>query len=634
MIGRNCFLIRKFLIIHLALLCSQMLSAQPAEKIVITEADQLPRVSYPFEGKAVDLVNDSDQLSPYLEELGKEITNQLQKYDIRDESTLKAYMQTLRTLDFLNGNLDGALEKIISIREMQDKPADKLTSGLIVEALISVLKEAEERNSEETSDRFEQVFGELLNPLHWELVQDSIEQMNGTFQFLTRNLYLGSLENQMQVTIDENQELTLGDVQSLASIALMMDHVLPFAPQIVSVSGSYIEANRVVKEDIWERRNVDLSGEGGLSPVVIAIWDSGVDMEIFKTTGQSWLNTGESLDSQDNDENGWVDDLHGIAWDKHANPERSLLYPLTRDEEEIYPKNRAYSKGLSDLQAAIDSDEAKEIKKIISNLSQDDYKPFFESLSLFGNYMHGTHVAGIAAEGNPAARILSARLTFGHEMIPDKPTLELAIRESESMLSTVQYFRAAGVRVVNMSWGGNQLVIEAALEANGVGDNPEQRAKIARVLFDIGYDSLVEAMAGAPEILFIAAAGNSDVDVDFTKDIPASIDLPNVMVVGAVDQAGDETSFTSYGKNVKAHASGFEVDSYVPGGTRMKFSGTSMAAPNVANLAGKLLAIKPDLSPLEVKQLIELSVDKSEDGRRFLVNPLRAISMLRLKPSK
>lgn len=86
---------------------------------------------------------------------------------------------------------------------MQDKPADKLTSGLIVEALISVL--TEERTSEEASDRFEQVFGEFLNPLPWELVQDSIEQMNGTFQFLTRNLYLGSLENQMQVTIDENK---------------------------------------------------------------------------------------------------------------------------------------------------------------------------------------------------------------------------------------------------------------------------------------------------------------------------------------------------------------------------------------------------------------------------------------------
>lgn len=274
------------------------------------------------------------------------------------------------------------------------------------------------------------------------------------------------------------------------------------------------------------------------------------------------------------------------------------------------------------------------MQNIISSLRKDDYRLFFETLSFFGNYMHGTHVVGIVAAGNPATRILPVRLTFGHEMIQDEPTLDETIRGAENMMATVEYFKAAGVRVVNVSWGGNQQGIEVALEANGVGDNPEQRAKIARVIFDIGYDGLIEALASAPDILFISAAGNSDVDVDFTKEIPTSIDLPNVLVVGAVDQVGEETQFTSYGENVRAHASGFEVESYVPGGTRLNFSGTSMAAPNVTNLAGKLLAIEPKLSPTDVKQLIQLSVDKSDDGRRFLINPQQAVSMLRLRPEK
>ena len=39
-----------------------------------------------------------------------------------------------------------------------------------------------------------------------------------------------------------------------------------------------------------------------------------------------------------------------------------------------------------------------------------------------------------------------------------------------------------------------------------------------------------------------------------------------------------------------------------------------------------------ELSPAEVKQLIQLSLDESEDGRRYLINPQRAVSMLRLKP--
>lgn len=602
--------------------------------MVISEADQLPRIAYPFEGKAAELLDDQTQLNPFLEKLKAEIEGQLEKFDIQDDATLKSYFQTLRTLDFLEGDYESALKRILEIRGMQDKPADRLTSGLIVEAVIRVLQG--EGNSEDVTNEtaFEKVFKELVESLPWDVVQDSIEQTHGTFQFLTKNLYLGSIENQMQVTVDENKELALSDVQGLASIKLMVDHVLPFAPEIVSVTGAYINANRVVKEDIWSARDVDLSEREGLTPVLIGIWDSGVDTDIFRETGQLWTNPSESLDGIDNDENGWVDDLHGISWDLESQPDKTILYPLTDDDQESYPKNRDFSKGLSDLQAAIDSEEAVETRKIISGLSSEDYKPFFESLSLFGNYMHGTHVAGIAAAGNPAARIQSARLTFGHKMVPEEPTLEEAIRSAESTQATVDYFKATGVRIVNMSWGGSQAGIEEALEANGVGDTPDQRAKIARVLFEIGYDALVSAMASAPEILFITAAGNSDEDVDFNKIIPSSIDLPNVMVVGAVDQAGEETSFTSYGKNVRAHASGFEVDSYVPGGIRMKFSGTSMAAPNVANLAGKLLAIAPELSPQEVKQLIHLGVDQSSDGRRFLINPKRSIKMLELRVKK
>jgi len=137
----------------------------------------------------------------------------------------------------------------------------------------------------------------------------------------------------------------------------------------------------------------------------------------------------------------------------------------------------------------------------------------------------------------------------------------------------------------------------------------------------------------APDILFIPAAGNSDQDVDFNRVIPSSIDLPNVLVVGAVDQAGDETDFTSYGKNIRAHANGFEVESYVPGGRRLALSGTSMSAPNVTNLAAKLLAIDPSLTPAQVVSLIQLGIETSPDGRRFLIHPKRSIALLQLRNS-
>ncbi len=110
--------------------------------------------------------------------------------------------------------------------------------------------------------------------------------------------------------------------------------------------------------------------------------------------------------------------------------------------------------------------------------------------------------------------------------------------------------------------------------------------------------------------------------------MPASLRLPNLIAVGAVDQAGEETSFTSYGDTVVLHADGFEVESYVPGGRRMKFSGTSMASPNVANLAAKLIALDPALTPEETIALMKRGATTSANGRLHVINPKATVAML------
>ena len=60
---------------------------------------------------------------------------------------------------------------------------------------------------------------------------------------------------------------------------------------------------------------------------------------------------------------------------------------------------------------------------------------------------------------------------------------------------------------------------------------------MAAEIFNRLMDGMQVAMASAPGILFVPAAGNSDDDVGFTVDMPAAIDLPNVLSVGAVDSS-------------------------------------------------------------------------------------------------
>ena len=89
------------------------------------------------------------------------------------------------------------------------------------------------------------------------------------------------------------------------------------------------------------------------------------------------------------------------------------------------------------------------------------------------------------------------------------------------------------------------------------------------------------------------------------------------------------TGFTSFGGTVTVYSNGFELDSYVPGGRRLKLSGTSMSSPNVANLAAKLIAKDPTLTPHDVIQLIEDGADDfGSDAPMLVINPKKSLELL------
>jgi subtilisin family serine protease len=418
-----------------------------------------------------------------------------------------------------------------------------------------------------------------------------------------------------------------GDVaDTLVNVRVMFDRLLPVKDSAIAALGGYIDANRVEKPDIWQDRYVDLDPAASGAPVTVAIWDSGTDTALFQ--GRLFVNPEEKLDGEDTDGNGWVDDVHGIGHTLHGDRTPDLLIPLSAEQRDRYPEMKSMVKGLTDMQAAIDSPEATALKRRLSELEPDQVKPFIEQIGLFGNYAHGTHVAGIAAEGNPFIRVLVARITFDYRMIPEPPTVEQTKKDAQAARDTIEYFKASGVRVVNMSWGGSLSSYERALELNGIGESAEERLEMAKEMFEIFNTALYEAIKGAPEILFVTSAGNSDNDAEFDLMYPSSYELPNMLTVGAVDQAGEETSFTTFGENVDLHANGFEVVSYVPGGDRMPMSGTSMSSPNVVNLAAKVLAKNPDLSVTDLRRVLIEGADRMDEGRRVLINPRATLSSL------
>ncbi|GDX99790.1 hypothetical protein LBMAG48_21940 [Phycisphaerae bacterium] len=608
-------------------------AAKQLAKKPVSSVMDLPRYTYKIEGKASEFLLTGEPFAKFVSEVKKNTQTTLDEYDITDKTTLKGLLGLQQAIAIFEGRTDDALAITPKLRELEDKEGVKLMQGEALAARVAAKKTA---GADEAAyiEAFKKELEKRIGALPWEKVREEVKQTRSTAQIISKDLILGQVQAGLDPVVASNKGEVTGDtVTGLVRMRVMIDHQLPLMPAMAEVYGSMIDKNekKVTVEDKWTPNLVTLGSGDKATPVVIAVWDSGVDTAIFAPKSQLWTNAKEIAgNGKDDDGNGYIDDVNGIAYDLQANYTPMLLHSVTemKSDKALVTK---HMKGMMDSQSAIDSPEAQEMRTYVSSLKPEQVQGFLEDLGLYGNYSHGTHVAGIATEGNPFARILTARLTFDYKTIAQiTPSIEQAKKDAAAAEATIAYFKKAGVRVVNMSWGGGVKDIEATLEQKGAGGSTEERAKLARELFNIGKTSLENAMKNAPEILFVAAAGNSDNDNEFAEMIPSGLNVPNMVTVGAIDSSGKPTDFTTFGKNVVLYANGFEVDSYVPGGERMKFSGTSMASPNVANLAGKIVALNPKLSPTEIVEAMKRTGDPLEGHEgRIIINPKRAIGVLR-----
>ena len=578
----------------------------------IDKAADMPRFSYKVEGKLEDLVRDEKAFGRFAAEVKRDNQSVLDGYEIADKAAHRDLLTVQAQIDFLEGRYAEAARRAEEIRALEEKPADKLVSGMAIRTMVA----AQSKVGNTTSEAYRQEVGRLvaaeLAKFPYPVVANDIKSFKSSAEIIGESLLLGGVRDRLQPVVDKAGGMLSSDfAPAIVRTRFGLVTRLPLKQTLIDTYGTYLAANKVEKPDIWAARDVELPKGQKYTPVRIAVWDSGVDAPIFKDRV--------------------VKDGAGkplfLAFDVYENPSKSELMPIPADLRGRIPAMKSRMKGLSDLQSNVDSPEASEVKGVLSQLKREEFKGVIEELGLAGNYSHGTHVAGIAMAGNPYARLVNARLEFGYKLLPDPcPSRELAEKNAKNAKAYVDFFRKNGVRVVNMSWGGTVKSVENELELCNIGKTPEERKKTAREYFDLQKKALKDAFASAPEILFVAAAGNANADSTFEEAIPADIVLSNLLTVGAVDKAGDEAPFTSYGPTVKAHANGYQVESYLPGGERVAFSGTSMASPQVTGLAAKMLAVNPKLKPAEIIAIIGKTVEKTADGRRFLVHPAKAVA--------
>lgn len=581
--------------------------APPAgARTVVTAADQLPRRTMTLDRLPSEyLAGPREPLLALAGELEARLKDDLARYDIQDAATQRAYQGQLLTLAQFRGDWAAVPALVERMRALQDKPGPRATTGML--ALLLAEQRSAGRDAAWVRAEVERRYGAL----NWAEAGDTIKGNKGQFELMNPAVMQGAFQQQVDVMArNMNNVVPEGLVGSIVGARVQLEQIVPLKAEIVAGLQAVVDrqaSTAVARPDVWTPRQFSIPASARASEVGVGIWDSGVDLSLFRPTAG-----------------------RGIAFDRDARPSKDLLRPLG-EAAPRWPQLQQLVKGSMDLRSGLDTEDARRLKQTVAALKPEQVKAFQEDLGLAGLYTHGTHVAGIAVDGNPFARVFAATELWEHRSEPVLPDEARAQRVAENYRRTVQAFKDQKLRVVNMSWRYSAGAYEAMLAWHNAGGTPEQRKQLAQKLFAIERDALREAIASAPEILFVAGSGNEDNSADFESYIPAGLQLPNLLTVGAVDRAGQETSFSTFGKTVVLHANGFEVESLLPGGARVRFSGTSMASPQVANLAAKLIALNPSLTVAQVRDAILQGAERQ--GRVNLIHPRRSAELLGLKPA-
>lgn len=197
---------------------------------------------------------------------------------------------------------------------------------------------------------------------------------------------------------------------------------------------------------------------------------------------------------------------------------------------------------------------------------------------------HGTHVAGIIAAEQ------TGNINDSKGVAPQSTILPISFIDStgsgyiSNALRALDYAGSRNANVINASWGGGgcSTILQQKIEALKTQD-----------------------------VVFVAASGNSGVNIDHFYEYPAALNLPNQITVGSIDPNDGISYFSNYGF-VAVHllAPGASILSTYPGGNYKSMSGTSMATPFVTGAVAILKGARPHATYAEIKSALINSVTK------------------------
>ena len=272
----------------------------------------------------------------------------------------------------------------------------------------------------------------------------------------------------------------------------------------------------------------------GSQAVVIAILDSGIDLDHDDLGGKLWTNPGEIPGNGiDDDGNGLVDDVHGANF-VGTNVGGLLDDPGSQDGNPDIPTGGTW---VEDLTATFG------IRFVGNPAAGDGDDNNLDGLIDIG-VTHGTMVAGIAAAmtDNPvSAGSLEfegmAGACWHCKLMPVRLINAEGWAFGSDAAAAILYATSMGAQVINISWG---------IDLAGAGPDDLEAIQVIADAIDV---------AASRGVIVVAAAGNSG-----TAGLHFPASMRNTIAVGSSDWLDRRSAFSSYAAAAEIPDNGLDDD--------------------------------------------------------------------------
>ena len=250
------------LIVCLALIVATAAVAQDRKRI--DRAADVPRFSYKIDGSLEDVIRDDAKFKPLAQAVRRDTESVLAQYEIADKAELRQLLGVIAQLDYLEGHYDDAMQVSLRIRALQDKPADRLLSGMQLRAQVDAQKATGSTTSEAFRAEVGRVIAAELATLPYPTIENDVKSSKARAETLGETMVLGNVRNVLQPTVAKTGTLSSDLVPGVVAAKYALATALPLKKTLIDTYSAYLAAHKVEKADIWAARDASLAARARL----------------------------------------------------------------------------------------------------------------------------------------------------------------------------------------------------------------------------------------------------------------------------------------------------------------------------------------------------------------------------------